>query len=128
VSTTTSALILPNIPQDFSSLINGTGEILVTGTIDLPQSLGTMGGDSRRYDDPQVDHMFDAFDSEVVSNDSAPVRAIRAVSTHTSSRGVIAQSKPRGNRMLTVGIITAAVLAVGVIGLLAVYIISTLNN
>jgi hypothetical protein len=87
-----------------------------------------MGGDSRRYDDPKVDHMFDAFDSEVVSNDSAPVRAIRAVSTHTSSRGVIQQAqKPQSNRLLTVGIITASVLALGVVGLLAVYIINTLS-
>jgi preprotein translocase subunit Sss1 len=127
VSTTTSALILPNIPQanDFGSLINGTGEILITGTIDLPQSLGTMGGDSRRYDDSSVDHMFDAFDGEVVSNDSAPVRAIRAVSTHTSSRGVIQTVKPQSNRVLmTAGIIAVGLLAVGVVGLLAVYIIS----
>jgi hypothetical protein len=128
ISTTTSALILPNIPQDFSSLIHSTGEVLITGTIELPHSLGTMGGDARRYDDPNVDHMFDAFDSEVVSNDSAPVRAIRAVSTHTSSRGVIQQpQKPQTNRLLTIGVITACVLAAGVVGLLAVYIISTLN-
>jgi len=118
VATTTSALILPMIPQhtDFSNPL-GTGEILVTGTIDLPQSFGTMGGDSRRYDDPDVDHLYDAYD-EVVSTESAPVRATRAVSTHTSTHGVIHQNKPGTNRMLTVLIVTASVLAVGVIGLL----------
>ena len=129
VSTATSALILPNIPQasDFGNLINATGEILITGTIDLPQSLGTMGGDSRRYDDSSVDQMFEAFDGEVVSNDSAPVRAIRAVSTHTSSRGVIQTAKPQSNRaLMTAGVITLGVLIVGVVGLLAVYIITTL--
>lgn len=118
VATTTSALILPMIPQhtDFSNPL-GTGEILVTGTIDLPQSFGTMGGDSRRYDDPDVDHLYDAYD-EVVSTESAPVRATRAVSTHTSTHGVIHQNKPGTNRILTVLIVTASVLAVGVIGLL----------
>jgi hypothetical protein len=130
VSTTTSALILPSIPQgDFANLIQGTGEILVTGSIGLPPSLATMGGDARRYDDPGVDHMFDAFDGEVVSNDSAPVRAIRAVSTHTSSRGVIQTAKPKGgNRLLTAGIITVIVVAVGLVGVLSVYIISSLTQ
>ena len=130
VSTTTSALILPSIPQgDFGNLIQGTGEILVTGSIGLPPSLATMGGDARRYDDPGVDHMFDAFDGEVVSNDSAPVRAIRAVSTHTSSRGVIQTAKPKGgNRLLTAGIITVIVVAVGLVGVLSVYIISSLTQ
>lgn len=130
VSTTTSALILPSIPQgDFANLIQGTGEILVTGSIGLPPSLATMGGDARRYDDPGVDHMFDAFDGEVVSNDSAPVRAIRAVSTHTSSRGVIQTAKPKGgNRLLTAGIVTVIVVAVGLVGVLSVYIISSLTQ
>jgi len=119
VATTTSALILPQIPQpDYTTGLN-TGETLVTGTIDLPQSFGTMGGDARRYDNADVDHILDAFDSEVVSTDSAPVRATRAVSTHTSTHGVINSAKPRsGNRLLTVLIISAGVLAVGVVGLL----------
>lgn len=120
VATTTSALILPSIPQhaDFSTPLGGTGEVLVTGTIDLPQSFGTMGGDSRRYDDPDVDHLYDASDNEVVSTESAPVRATRAVSTHTSTHGVIQANKPGNNRMLTVLLITASVLAVGVVALL----------
>jgi hypothetical protein len=126
-STATSALILPSVPQgDFVNLIHSTGEIMVTGRIELPPSLATTGGDSRRYDDPNVDHMFDAADAEVVANDSAPVRAIRAVSTHTSSTGVIQAQKPQSNRLLTIGIITACVLAVAVVGLLAVYIVSGL--
>ena len=120
VATTTNALVLPMIPQrdDFSSMINSTGEIMVTGTIDLPMSVGATGRDSRHYDDPEVDHLFDAFDNEVATTDSAPVRAITAVSSHTATRGGIESTRKQGNRMLTVLIVTACVMAVGVVGLL----------
>ncbi|MFT4124401.1 MAG: hypothetical protein QM635_11265 [Microbacteriaceae bacterium] len=123
--TTTSAIILPSLPEpDFSSVINGTGEILVTGTIQLPESLGSLGGDARSLDRSEVDRLLDAFDAEVVSNDSAPVRAIRAVSTHTSTNSVIAQpQKPRGSRLMTVGIVITGALVVAVVGLLAVYVL-----
>jgi len=123
VATTTSALVLPVIPApaDFGTIINGTGEILVTGSIELPRSLGSTGGDQRRYDDPDVDNLFDAFDNEIISTDSAPVRAIRAVSTHTSTHGVIANTKPKnGNRMLVILLASTVVLAIAVVGLLAV--------
>lgn len=123
VATTTSALVLPVIPApaDFGTIINGTGEILVTGSIELPRSLGATGGDQRRYDDPDVDNLFDAFDNEIISTDSAPVRAIRAVSTHTSTHGVIANNKPKnGNRMLIILLASTVTLAVAVVALLAV--------
>jgi hypothetical protein len=120
VATTTSALVLPEIPRpnDFPTALNSTGEILLTGSINLPASLGTVGGDSRRYDDPNVDYMFDTQDGEFSGTDSSPVRAIRAVSTHTSGRGVIHANKPHGNRMLTVLLITASAMAAGVVALL----------
>ena len=121
VSTTTSALILPSIPQqDLTTGLSGTGEILVTGTIALPESFGTMGGDSRRYDNPDVDHVLDAFDNEVVSTDSAPVRATRAVSTHTNTHGVIHAAKPNGDRLLKILLIAASGLAVVVVALLVI--------
>ena len=129
VATTTSALVLPIIPQDsdFGSVLNGTGEVLITGSIDLPRSLSSTGGDARRYDDPDVDNLFDAFDNEIISTDSAPVRAIRAVSTHTSTHGVVTTAtKPRGNRLLVGVAIGAVVLAIAVVGLL-VFVVSTLN-
>jgi hypothetical protein len=126
LTTATSALILPSIPQsDFSSVINGTGEILVTGTIALPESLSTMGGDGRKLDHPDVDRMLEAFDAEGVTNDSAPVRAIRAVSTHTSTNSIIVQpQKQRGNRLLAIAMIATGVLVLATVGLLAVYILT----
>ena len=120
VATTTSALVLPEIPRPtaFPSALDSTGEVLLTGSIDLPPSLSTGGGDPRRYDDPNVDLMFDTQDAEFTGTDSSPVRAIRAVSTHTSSRGVIHANKPHGNRMIVVVFVATAVLAVGVVGML----------
>ena len=120
VATTTNALVLPMIPQrdDFSSVLNATGEIMVTGTINLPGSVGTTGRDSRHYDDPEVDHLFDSFDNEVPNTDSAPVRAISAVSSHTATRGGIEPGRKQNNRVLTILLVTAGVMAVSVLGLL----------
>jgi len=120
VATTTSALVLPEIPRanSFPVALDSTGEVLLTGSIDLPQSLSAGNGDPRRYDDSNVDLMFDTQDAEFNGTDSSPVRAISAVSTHTSSRGVIHANKPHGNRMIVVVFVATAVLAVGVVGML----------
>jgi hypothetical protein len=120
VSAATNALVLPMIPQrdDFSSVLNATGEIMVTGTINLPGSVAATGRDSRHYDDPEVDHLFDAFDNEIANTDSAPVRAITAVSSHTATRGGIESGRKQSNRMLNVLLVTASVMAVAVAGLL----------
>jgi hypothetical protein len=120
VSTATNALVLPTAAHinDIATAINSTGEILVTGSITLPSSLGSKGGDSRRYDDPDVDALFDAYDNEIVATDSAPVSAIRAVSTHTSTHGVISANKPTGNRLMMGMMIFAGVLGVAVFVLL----------
>ena len=120
VATTTSALVLPQIPRadPFATALNSTGEVLLTGSIDLPRSLGSKGGDSRHYDDPMVDHMFDTQDAEFTGTDSSPVRAIRAVSTQTANRGVIHANKPHGNRLIVLVFVATAILAVGVVGML----------
>jgi hypothetical protein len=119
VSTTTSTLIVPKAPNlsDFPAALTSTGEVLLTGSIDLPRSLSSMGTDSRRYDDPNVDHMFDSHDGEFTATNSTPVRAVKAVSTHTSAHGSIGASAPHGNRMWTVLFVSAFVLAVVVAGL-----------
>jgi hypothetical protein len=115
---TTSALVLPSVPQPDRILnsFTSTGEILVTGTIDLPRSLGSTGAHPSRIDNS--DYEDDPLDSQVAAPDSAPIRAIRAVSTNTSTRGVIETKKPTGTRMLTAVIIVASVLCVGLVGLL----------
>ena len=114
---TTSALVLPGFPPSapFTGPVSSTGEILVTGSIDLPRSLGMNGLHPSRYDSPDIDAVIDAADREDSAPDSAPVRAIRAVSTHTSSQGIINARRPKGNNLPMVLSITAGVMMVGVV-------------
>lgn len=123
-ATTTNALILPTLPQaDATGPLTSTGEILVTGSIDLPRTLGSTGAHDR-IDSSDIDRLLDSEENEFNTSEVAPVRASRAISTHTSTRGVIAPPKKRGNTLPVVLMVTAGVLAVGVIGLLiAAYVL-----
>ena len=117
-TTTTSALVLPTIPNgtDIRGPLTSTGEIMLTGSIDLPTNLAATG-QTDRYDSG-IDELFDLSDAEITSTDSSPVRAIRAVSTHTSGHGVTHTQKPKGTRALTALLIAASSMAVVVAGLL----------
>ncbi|WP_431221123.1 hypothetical protein [Leifsonia xyli] len=124
-ATTTNALILPAIPHpDSSAPLTSTGEILVTGSIDLPRGMGATGAHPDRIDSSDIDRLLDGEENEFNTSEVQPVRASRAISTHTSTRGVIAPPKKRGNLLPVVLMVTAGVLAVGVIGLLvAAYVL-----
>jgi hypothetical protein len=120
---TTSALVLPSIPEhDFGPL--GTGDIMVTGSISLPQSLSATGAHPAQLDESDLDHLLDPGDHQVANTDSQPVRAIKAVSTHTSSRGVIQTVKPKGTKGLTALIIAATSMAV-IVGALFIVLVAT---
>jgi hypothetical protein len=120
---TTSALVLPSLPNpEYSQL--GTGDILVTGSIDLPRSLATSGAHPAQLDEHHLDHELDPGDHQVVSTDSQPVRAVKAVSSHGSTRDVIVSRKPSGNRALTALIISAAGMAAVVVTLLVVGLVT----
>ncbi|CAN5267171.1 hypothetical protein BH09ACT5_BH09ACT5_10030 [soil metagenome] len=118
-TTATSALVLPEIPNgtDIRGPLTSTGEIMLTGSIELPRNLAATG-QSDRFDHGGIDELFDLSDAEVTSTDSSPVRAIRAVSTHTSGHGVTHTQKPKGTRALTALLIAASSMAVVVAGLL----------
>lgn len=113
---TTSALVLPAIPgADLT-----TGEVLLTGSISLPSSLASTGA-HHSIDESDIDHLLDPGDHQLVNTDSVPIRAIRAVSSHTSTRGVIGSPQPKktGNA-LTALIVSASVMVVVVVTLLVV--------
>lgn len=114
---TTSALVMPNFSATGPTTgpISGTGQILMTGSIDLPRSLGINGLHPSRYDRSDIDSIIDAGDREDAAPDSAPVRAVRAVSTYTSSQGIIATKRPRDSNLPMVLSITAGVMMVGVV-------------
>ena len=120
---TTSALVLPSIPNhDFGPLTSG--EIMVTGSISLSEAFTTTGAHPEQLDESDLDHLLDPGDHQVASTDSQPVRAIKAVSTHTSSRGVIQTVKPKGTKGLTALIIAATGMAV-VVGALFIVLVAT---
>ena len=116
---TTSALVLPSVPNhgDVGTALDETGEVIITGSIDLPMSLGSMGAaPADGLESSELDAYLDP-DGDVGS-DVAPVSASRAVSTHGSGSGLIAPPKrSRANAPVVLGV-TAGVLAIGVIGLL----------
>ena len=118
---TTSALVMPSIPQtsDMTKPFGSTGEILITGSIDLPRTLGSTGAHPTRFDHSDIDALFAEEDHDYAPADASPVRAIRAVSTHTSTHGVISAKKPPSNRLPMLMAVTAGILAVGVVALLA---------
>ncbi len=124
---TTSALVLPSMPtgENIMGPLSGTGEILITGSINLPSSMGSTGVHPARYDHSDVDALLEADDREDSSDpESAPVRAIRAISTNTVSGDVINSMRPqKASRLPLILIVSAAVMAVGVVVLLVAGII-----
>jgi hypothetical protein len=114
---TTSALVLPSIPGHNMS----TGEVMLTDSISLPSSLAETGAHSP-IDESDIDHLLDPGDHQLVNTDSVPIRAIKAVSSHTGSRGqLIANTKPaKGHRALTALIVSASGMVVVVVTLLVV--------
>jgi hypothetical protein len=119
IPTTTNALILPSIPNQGPSVspISNTGEIMITGSFDLPRSLGSTGAHPNLFDPSELDHVMDQLDAEQLGGDSAPVSASRAVSTHASTRGMLTPPKKQRATLPMVLVITTAVLAVSVLAL-----------
>lgn len=117
--TTTNALILPSIPQhgDGSGSLTSTGEVLITGSIDLPRSLGSTGQHPNTFDSSEMDHLLDQLDDGAPTSSVAPVSASKAVSSHSSTRGVMTPPKKQAISVPTVLSITGAVLGIGVLAL-----------
>lgn len=112
-----NALVLPSIPSaDVTAPVAATGEILITGSFDLPPGLATTGSIPERLDS-EIDHIVDPGDREQAVTDAAPVRAVRAISSNTSTRGVISAKRPKGSRLPLVLAGSAAVMAASVVGL-----------
>ena len=117
---TANALVLPSMPETGDAMrpINDTGEILITGSVELPASLGATGSYPTHYDRSDVDALIEADDREDSAADSAPVRAVRAVSTHAATPGMVVGRVPRQSRFPLVLVVVAAAMAVGVVVLI----------
>jgi hypothetical protein len=123
-SATTNALVLPTPDRDIRGALTGTGEVMLTGSIDLPTTLSSTGA-TDRVEHESLDMLFDANDHEIVATDSAPVRAIRAVSTHNTGHGVTHTQKPKGNKSLTILLFVAGGLAIATV---AVFVTALVLN
>lgn len=120
VPTTTNALILPSLPThgQMGSPLATAGEIIATGSIDLPRSYGATGVHPSHIDSSEVDRLFDRV--EDVGTGVAPVAATRAISTQGASRAMMAAPKKEGMNVPLVLAVTAGVLALGVVATLVI--------
>jgi hypothetical protein len=122
-SSTTNALIMPVVPSavDMTGPLNATGEILLTGSIDLPRGLGATGQVQGRFDGSDIDRMLDQHDRDATPNSSVePVAATRAISTHAPSTGpnIVPPRKTSHKVGAIVGSVAGGVALLGVAGVL----------
>ncbi|MDX2375488.1 hypothetical protein M4I32_01575 [Microbacterium sp. LRZ72] len=121
-----SALILsqtPNVPP-LSGPISATGEVLITGSYNLPAGLGSAGGDPRATDGGEIDAVL--IDGELPAASSpTPIAASAAVSTVRGSGDIIRPPAPeKGSKLLFTLAITAGALAVALVGVLIVAVVN----
>lgn len=122
----TSALILPSMPEDTGGLtgpIGATGELYVTGSLQLPKSLGETGGHSALHDSIEIDPITgeESADLHMTGEGPAPVSARHAVSARAASG--LPMAKPVTDRSklplvlsLTGGGLLVVIVALGVWG------------
>lgn len=116
-----SALIIPVVPSavDVTGPLNATGEVLLTGSIDLPRGLGATGQVQGHFDGSDIDHLLDQHDRDIAPSSSVePVAATRAISTHvpTVSTNIVPPKKTSHKVGAIVGVSAGGVAALGVIG------------
>lgn len=122
----TNSIVLPDSAlADPTGALNATGEVILTGSIDLPASLSSTGS-HRPIDGAEVDRLLEQHD-EQPETDASPVRASRAISSHTSTRQVVlAAAKPKESRTpvilgVTVGAVGVAAAAVIIVALVTTH-------
>ncbi|QEW00174.1 hypothetical protein F6J84_08805 [Microbacterium caowuchunii] len=117
---TPNALILSQTPStgSFTSPIASTGEILITGTFDLPEGLGSRGHAPGTTDGREADAVL--MDGELPASSSpTPIAASAAVSTVRTADEIIRPPAPeKGSRLMLTLAITAGALALALVGVL----------
>ncbi|MFN4002361.1 hypothetical protein [Microcella sp.] len=125
--TNTNALVLPEMPTgSIAGPVSGTGEIIITGMIDLPRVVSSTGAVPQVHESPDIDDMLDPGEFQVAHPDSAPVSALRAVSSHTGASPMITPGKgSTSNTVTTVLVASTVVMAVVAIGL---FVLAAVNG
>ncbi|MBU4465044.1 MAG: hypothetical protein KKH75_04265, partial [Actinobacteria bacterium] len=119
---TPHALILSQTPSSGPMLgpIASTGEVLITGSLVLPEGLGSTGHTPGTTDGKEADAVL--IDGELPAHSSpTPIAASAAISTIKSSEEIIRPPAPeKGSKLMLTLIITAGALALALVGVLIV--------
>lgn len=118
----TSALILPNLPETdaLARPLGETGELYITGSFELPKSLGETGGHSALHDSVEIEPLDELGIEEPAPTTGmmAPVSASRAVSARGSQGPLVAEAGKDKSKLPVVLIATGGVLVLGAAGLI----------
>lgn len=121
-----NALILSQTPDtgSFASPVTATGEVLITGTFALPESLGSAGTTKGSSDGKDIDAIL--VDGELPASSSpTPIAASSAISTIKSAEDIIKPPAPeKGSRLMLALVITAGALALALTGALIVALVT----
>lgn len=115
-----NALILSQTPSagPLTAPIASTGEVLITGTFELPEGLGSTGHAPGVADGKEVDAVL--VDGELPAHSSpTPIAASAAISTVKTDGEIIRPPAPeKGNKLMLTLAITAGALALALVGVL----------
>jgi len=121
-----NALILSQTPETASLAgpIAATGEVLITGTYNLPESFGSTGTSHGSSDGKEIDAVL--VDGELPPASSpTPIAASSAISTIKSAEDIIKPPVPeKGSRLMLALVITAGALALALTGVLIVALVT----
>ena len=125
-SATSNALILSQTPEtgSITAPVTATGEVLITGMFNLPESLGSTGTAHGSSDGKDLDALL--VDGELPPASSpTPIAASAAISTIKSDDDIINPPAPeKGSRLMLALGITAGALALALIGVLIVALVT----
>ncbi len=125
-SATSNALILSQTPEtgSITAPVTATGEVLITGMFNLPESLGSTGTAHGSSDGKDLDALL--VDGELPPASSpTPIAASAAISTIKSDDDIIKPPAPeKGSRLMLALGITAGALALALIGVLIVALVT----
>jgi hypothetical protein len=117
---TGNALILSQTPSapPLGAPVASTGEVLITGSYNLPEGLGSTGHAAGTADGKETDAVL--IDGELPAHSSpTPIAASAAISTVKNGGDIIKPPAPeKGGRLMLTLAITAGVLALALVGVL----------
>jgi hypothetical protein len=125
VTMATSSLILPTTPMvDMSGPVGDTGEIIVTGQINLPNRVSETGTIPSMWEDRDNEERFDAYVTGELAAMAHPIRAAKAVSGQGDDTDILLVRRVRWGTAAILTATGAAVLGVGAVALLVLALLT----